>query len=96
MVERMKKVRDQKGNLVEGISVGVVESTERFSEVRLEDGTTIRTKLSVFDAVRIDGQWDKEGNPVYVVKSHNIVTVVESPERLKKVESLKEPNRKVQ
>ena len=96
MVERRKKVRDQNGNLVEGAFVEVVESTERFSKVRLEDGTTIRTKMSVFDAVRIDGRWDNEGNPIYVVKSQNVVTVVESPERLKRTESPEGPTRKVQ
>ena len=84
MTERKKKVKINDGTLVEGTVVDIVESTERFSVVRLEDGTTLRTKLSVLEAVRIDGQWDKEDNPLYVVKQQNIVAIVESPENLKR------------
>ena len=84
MTERKKKVKINDGTLVEGTVVDIVESTERFSVVRLEDGTTLRTKLSVLEAVRIDGRWDKEDNPLYVVKQQNIVAIVESPENLKR------------
>ena len=84
MTERKKKVKTNDGKLVDGTVVDIVESTERFSMVRLEDGTTLRTKLSVLEAIRIDGQWDKEDNPLYVIKQQNIVVIVESPENLKR------------
>ena len=41
-MERRKKVRDSKGVETEGIVVGVVESTERWSDVLLEDGTRFK------------------------------------------------------
>ena len=84
MTERKKKVKTKDGNLVEGTVVEIVESTERFSTVRLVDGTTLRTKMSLFEAVRIDEQWDNEDNPVYVVKNQNVVAIAESPENLKR------------
>lgn len=84
MTERKKKVKIKDGDLVEGTVVEIVESTERFSTVRLGDGTTLRTKLSLFEAVRIDEQWDNEDNPVYVVKNQNVVAIAESPENLKR------------
>ena len=83
MAERRKKVQAPPGgDLVEGTVVDVVESTDRFSMVKLVDGTTIKTKMNVIEAVRIDGKWDNEGNPQYVVKSQNMVVIVESPKNL--------------
>ncbi len=81
-VERKKKVKDQAGNVVEGTVVGVLESTERFSDVKLDDGTILMTKMNIIQAVRVDGKWDNEGNPQYVVKSQNVVVIAESPESL--------------
>ena len=76
--EKRKTVRDATGQLVEGVEVGVTESIERFSDVKLEDGTTIKTKLSVISAVRSDDKFDAEGNPLYIVKSQNVVVVADS------------------
>ena len=84
MVERGTTMKDQSGKTVEGISVSVSETTERFSIIKLDDGTILRAKLSVNHAVRMDDLWDKDDNPVYIVNSQNIISVVESPESLKK------------
>ena len=84
MKERSKKVTSPQGKLVDGVVVPIVESTERFSEVILKDGSILQTKLSVLEVVRIENQWDNEGNPSYVVKSTNVVAVSESPPKLMK------------
>ena len=84
MPERRTQVRDAQGNLVEGVVVSVTESTERFSDVTLADGTILKTKLSSLEAIRVSDQWDDDGNPVYILKSQNVVAVSESPEELKK------------
>lgn len=84
MSERKKTLTDQSGNLVEGTVVEIAESVERFSEVKLTDGTILKTKMSAIEATRIDDQWDKDGNPIYILQSNNIVAVTESPERLKR------------
>ena len=86
MPGRRARIRNARGELVEGTLVNVEESTERFSDIKLEDGTVMRIKVVVIDALRVDDQWDVDGHPVYVVKSNNVVVVSESPEELKRVE----------
>lgn len=78
MTSQVKSVKQQDGSIVKGIVVGIEESTERFSIIRLEDGTVLKTKLSPIEVLRVDGSWDDEGNPMYVLKSHNVVTVAET------------------
>ena len=84
MKERQVKVRDQQGKWVEGVTVSIAESTERFSELKLEDGTVLKTKLSSLEAVRVNEQWDADGNPIYILKSQTVLAVSESPNELKK------------
>ena len=84
MANRKQKGKDRFGKDVEGTVVGVLESIERFSEVTLEDGTILKTKLTTIEAIRMDGHWDIDGNPLYNIKSTNIVAISESPEELKK------------
>ena len=86
MAERRKTVTDQHGNPVEGTVVEVAESTERFSEISLTDGTVLRIKTVVTEAVRLDGKWDQDGHPMYIVRSSNIVSVVDSPAELGRVQ----------
>ena len=70
--------------LADGSEVSVAESTEKWSEITLEDGTVIRIKPNVISAIRIDGQYDPEGNPMYGVKATHIVMIVSAPEHLRK------------
>jgi hypothetical protein len=69
--------------LVDGIEVAVRESTERWTDIVLEDGTSLRLKPSVLSAVRIIGQYDPEGNPVYALRAGQIMIVASAPENLK-------------
>ena len=64
--------------------VTVVESTERFSDIRLEDGTLIRIKPVVVEAVRVEGKWDNEGNPLYVLRSANVMILDDIDDDLKR------------
>lgn len=68
----------------DGSEVPVSESTERWSDVTLQDGTILRIKPSVLSAIRIDGEYDPEGNPAYAVKAQHMVAIVSSPEHLRK------------
>ena len=70
--------------MAEGVDVPVDESSERWSELTLGDGTIIRIKMTVAQVVRLDGQFDKDGNPVYVLKSTPTVAVISVPEGLRK------------
>ncbi len=58
-------------------------SVENWAEVMVEDGTVIRLKLVVTGILKIDDAYDDEGNPVYRVKSQNIMAV-SAPEELRR------------
>ncbi len=71
--------------MLEGYDVAIRESTERWTELTLEDGSVLRVKPMVVGAIRIDGQWDPEGNPVYALKGGPNVSMLASvPDHLKK------------
>ena len=70
--------------LVDAFEVSVDESTERWSEVKLADGSVLRIKPVVISAIRVDGKYDQDGNPIYSVKVNQIMTVASAPERLRK------------
>ena len=86
MVAKKKKAKDATGRDVEGVVVAVEETVERASEVKLEDGTILRARLSVDEAIRLDDQYDNEGNPVYVIKSATLISIVHVDEELKRTE----------
>ena len=70
--------------MVDGDEVTVMESTERWSEIRLEDGTVIRVKPNVMSAIRLVGRFDNEGNPMYAIKGSQAVSIVSTPDHVKK------------
>lgn len=76
-----KRLNLQSGETVEGTFIGVIESTERFTDIKLEDGTILKAKLSVAEVARVDGRWDDDGNPLYFVKSQTVITVAKTPFR---------------
>lgn len=63
------------GREVEATEVEFLTRKEDFNEYQLVDGPTIRMKTVVTDIVRIEGEKDPDGNPVYQVRSTNIVRV---------------------
>ncbi len=70
--------------MVEGVDVPVKESTERWSEIELTDGTVLRLKPNVMHVTRIDGQWDPDGNPMYALFSNQVMTVTNVAAHLRK------------
>lgn len=72
------------GKMVDGMEVPVDESTERWSDVKLADGTVLRVKQTVASVIRIEGQYDAEGNPIYVVKSAPAIAVMHVEQVLRK------------
>ncbi len=77
------KIIGPDGKPYDGIYVPVRESHEVWNEYLLEDGTVLRMKLVVTEVYRIEGMYDSDGNPVYQVKSSNVVTV-RPPDNLKR------------
>ena len=77
------KIRDEQGQEVDAIRVPVKESTERFGEIHLEDGSILHIKATVLSVVRIENRWDSQGNPAYQVQSQTIVSVHHAPEQVR-------------
>jgi hypothetical protein len=71
------------GRQVEATLIEVNQSGERWNEYFLEDGSVLKMKLVLKKVFRVDGEYDVEGNPVYVMQSTN-VTTVSAPKNLKK------------
>ncbi len=84
MERKVKIPMPPDGRTVDGFEVPVLESTERWTEVKLEDGSVLRIKPSILSAVRVTGQYDQEGNPMYALKANNAMVVAEAPEHLKR------------
>ena len=55
---------------------------ENFNEYLVEDGTVIKLKNVVTEILRLDGEYDPEGNPIYLVASAN-VPYVSAPDELR-------------
>jgi hypothetical protein len=71
------------GREVEGLEVRFRSNHEEWNDYTLEDGSSIRMKAVVSEIVRLDGEYDAEGNPIYLVKSTNVL-VIKAPDNLKK------------
>jgi hypothetical protein len=84
MAERKVKTVAPTGQTVDATDVPVEESTERWSEIRLEDGTIFRIKPVVLAVTRLDEIYDPEGNPFYQVKSNAAIALVSVPENLRR------------
>jgi len=78
----MPKINWQ-GKEVDAIDTSFRTVREEWNEYLLEDGTSLRVKCVVSEVFRVPEAYDQENNPVYVVKSANMVNV-KSPDHLKK------------
>ena len=84
MAERKAKVKLPTGQEVDALEVPIDESSERWSEFKLEDGTIFRVKMSVLTVQRVPDMWDPQGNPFYMMNLAPVIAIIESPERLRK------------
>jgi hypothetical protein len=83
-VAKKAKMTRPDGSQGDGTEVQIVESTERWSEFTLEDGTVLRFKMVIAAFIRSDNEYDPEGNPVYGIKGAPQVNFLQLPENLKK------------
>lgn len=84
-VARKKKARLPDGRVLEGSVMPFQTGGEHWNEYLVDDGTVLRVKLVATEVIRVDGQYDQEGNPLYVLHSTQVM-VVDSPEDLRREE----------
>lgn len=70
------------GKPVTGDSIGIASSNEPWAQYVLEDGTTVKVKLVMLDAVRLD-EFNETNDPVYQFQFQQIIGVV-APDKLKR------------
>lgn len=78
-------IKDPQGRAVSVEIIPVNAAQEPAATYLLADGTTLSLRNVVVQVLRVPGQYDAEGNPVYVVRSQNIV-VAQSPENIRQTE----------
>lgn len=89
--EKKVKVPIPGKGMVEGTEVPLIESVERWTELKLEDGSVLRVKPVVMSVIRIDGEYDPQGNPVYAIQGGQTMVLGSAPDRLRQSAALKNP-----
>ena len=69
---------------VDGFIVDVDESVERWSELKLSDGSTLKLKQVILQVIRLANEYDQNKNPLYLVQSAPIMAIGSVPDNLKK------------
>lgn len=81
-MERTIKVPFE-GKTVDGLDMDFKSIKEDWNEYQINDGTIVRMKVVVVNIAKLTDKYDNEGNPVYIVKTSNVLAI-SAPEKLKK------------
>jgi hypothetical protein len=79
VVERKVKTKLPTGEMVDALEVPIEESTDRWSEVRLEDGAIFRVKMNVISVMRVPTMKDQDGNPFYTFNAAPVIALIQPP-----------------
>ena len=90
MSQQSVKVNLPDGKTGDGTQVPILESVERWSEIKLEDGSVLRVKPNVIAVARVNDQWDGSGNPIYAVRTQDMIVVASAPEELRRPTVIKQ------
>jgi len=75
-----KKKLKLAGKEIDVTEVPAIESKELFNEYKLEDGAELKVKNVATSIMRIEGDQNPDGTPIYIVLTGNVVSVVRGPE----------------
>lgn len=82
MPEQKKKL-ELAGKELDVSDVPIKKATEPFADYELEDGSILRVKSVVTSVLRLEGLNNPaDGNPIYVVVTMPVVSVVSAPKNL--------------
>lgn len=77
------KIKLNDGREVNAASVEINQASEYWNQYLLEDGSIVKVKLVATKILRLDNEFDSEGNPVYFLQSTNVLSV-NAPAALKR------------
>jgi len=72
---KKRQVPGPDGNTHDATVVGFRTGVENWNEYLLDDGTVVTVKLVVTEVARLDDLKDEMGDPMYVVRSSNVMNV---------------------
>jgi hypothetical protein len=72
------------GSLKDAELVEVHRTNELWNDYLLGDGTVLKMKTIVTEVWRVVGEYDNDGNPIYIVRSTNVLNI-NAPEELRKI-----------
>lgn len=81
-MERRRKV-NLNGQDYQAVEIPFQTGAEHWNEYLLNDGTVIKLRTVTSQVLRVEGEYDNDGNPRYVVKSTNVMAV-SAPDKLRK------------
>lgn len=85
MPPRKRKIRAPDGREIEATVMPFQAGGEHWNEYFLDDGSVLKLKVVVTEVLRLEGEFDPQGNPSYVAQSTNILAV-SAPDELMKPE----------
>lgn len=68
---------------VEAVSVDFEAKAEPWATYELSDGSTIKLRTTPVGILRLEGEHDQAGNPMYTVSSNTVIRVVTAPKGLR-------------
>lgn len=71
------------GQEVAASEVPITKASEPWSEYQLEDGSTVRFKSVATSILRLEGQYNQDGTPIYIVLSAPVINVVDASANLR-------------
>jgi hypothetical protein len=83
MAGRKIKVKGPDGQDHDGVEMSFQNAREHWNEYLLDDGTILRLKPVATGVVKIEGMYDQQGNPIYILNSTNIM-VASAPDHLRR------------
>lgn len=82
-LDRKRKINLPDGREVEGTVLNFRGTVEPWTEYLVDDGTVIRIKIVATEVVRLEGEYDPTGNPLYFVGTTNVMAV-SAPDELRR------------
>ena len=80
------------GKQEQAIRIGFKIKEEEWNNYNLDDGTSMRMKTVVTDVVRLVSKIRKDGQPIYLVRSTNLVETVAPDNLIVKSKNVSEAN----
>ncbi len=83
VMPRSRKIPLPDGSEADAEILGFRSSGEHWNEYLVDDGSVLKLKPVVTEILRLEGQYDPMGNPIYLIQSTNVVAV-DAPDELKR------------